>query len=243
MPATEFSGASYFGDDARENVRVTVDQLIPVLGHGEATLSSNCVGHRWAFGAASLELFAWPPDMQSWPMKNPAHEREPRLRTSCVISVKTGFRPQANEQERRWLGSFEPVARIIDEPTSTPGTSDIPVPQRELEFIRIPDKEFSRCYGWIGCSADRSALIFFARELYVVPLDDVIQFEVARILPAKGRGGSWLTVQCRCHYAGQLTKTLAICSASGPEDLNELGAAVAKAVGKPLVLLPHDYDV
>lgn len=242
MPATEFSGVTYLDKDARKNMQLTVGQLIPVLGKGERTGSSNTIGHKWAFGPASIELIVWPPDMQRGPIINPAHAREPRLKTGCHVYIKTGFRPRATAQEKALLDSFIPVAQVFKaQPTPRP-TRDLPVPQHELEFIRLPEENCGPQCGWLGYSADRSALIFFGHELYLIPMEDVLQFQVARILPAKGGGGSWLEVTCRCNYTSQKTKTVTLCSGDRADELNDLAATVANAMGKPLVLMPYEYD-
>jgi hypothetical protein len=68
MPATEFSGNAFFGDDTRNNLQRTVEQLAPVLGEGKKTRTSNTHGHEWRFGAASVELHVWPPEMQQFPL-------------------------------------------------------------------------------------------------------------------------------------------------------------------------------
>lgn len=241
-PATEFSGVSYASDNAAENLRSNVDQLQPFLGEGTALRTSNSLGHRWVYGPASVELHVWPPEMQRGSTLNPAYEKEPRLRAGCWIGITTGFRPWLSETEIAQLRAFEPVARIREERLG--GVPSFPLSglQYELEFTRLPDAAFDHRSGWIGCSADRTAFIFYSRDLYFIPMAAVIQLQVERVLPAKGPGGSSLQVQCRCDYAGQQTKTLTICSANGADDMDELGATVSRAIAKPLLLLPHVYD-
>lgn len=241
-PATEFSGVLYVSDNAAENLRCTVDQLQPFLGEGTVLRSSNSIGHRWVYSLASVELHVWPPEMQQGPTLNPIYEKEPRLKAGCWIGITTGFRPWVSETEIAQLMAFEPVARIREEwlgPVPSFARSGL---QYELEFIRPPDPGFDHCKGWIGCSADRTAFIFYGRELYFVPMEAVIQLQVERVLPAKGPGGSSLKVLCRCDYADQQTKTLTICSADGADDLDELATTVSRAIEKPLVLSPHVYD-
>jgi hypothetical protein len=242
MPATDFSGEASSTDDARQNLRRTVDQLSPALGAGMATGSSNTVGHEWRVGAAAVVLHAWPRELQRFPLTNPSHDREPRLKTACSIQIKTGFRPTASAAERALLESFEPIVRIPGMQGAPTLPPDRPAEQAELEFVRLPEEPFARCHGWIGCPADRSALIVYERELFLIPLASIIELSVLRTLPAKGSGGSSLYLECRCPHAGQKTKSLRICGAAGADDLNDLAATVAQAIGKPLLLRPYDYD-
>lgn len=242
MPATEFSSNAYFGNDARNNLQRTVEQLVPVLGEGKTTRTSNTLGHEWSFGPASVELYVWPPEMQRFPATNPAHLREPRLNVACHIGVKTGYRPSCSTKDKAAIESFVPVARIPGDLSAMRRVQCRPAPQSELEFIRLLDEDVSTKCGWIGRSDDHSALVSFGPELYVVPMEDVIQFEVARVRPAKGPGGSWLQVRCRSKTSQNAVKNLTICEAKGSDDLSELAATIASAIGKPFALLPYASD-
>lgn len=242
MPAAQFSSVSYVSDDARENLRAVVSQLKPILGPGKSTSVSNCVGHQWYFDDGSVELRAWPSELQRGRINNPAHEREPRLKTGCHVQIDTGFRQPASVQERAWIESVVPIASLPErsipsEDFHFPGT-----PQHELEFIRRAEPNFRNMPSGIGCSADRSVLIFHTAELYIVPIADIRQFRLARILPAKGGGGSWLQVDCSCEYDRQMTKSLTICAGRGADDLTAVGTMIAADVGKRLEVLPYEYD-
>ncbi|SKC93571.1 hypothetical protein SAMN05446935_9749 [Burkholderia sp. YR290] len=242
MPATEFSGNAYFGDYARDNLQRTVEQLVPVLGEGKTTRTSNTLGHEWSFGPASVELYVWPPEMQQFPATNPAHLREPRLRVACHIDLKTGYRRTCSAKDKVAIERFVPVAPIPGDLSAMRRAQCRPAPQSELEFIRLLDGDVDTKYGWIGRSDDYSALVSFGSELYVVQMDDVIRFEVVRVHPAKGPGGSWLQVQCRSTTSQNGPKNLTICEAEGPDDLSALAATIASAIGKPFALLPYASD-
>lgn len=242
MPAVEFSGVSFFYEDARDNLHLTRSQLVPILGEGWSTETSNSLGHEWRFGPASVELHVWPPDMQRFSMTNPAHSREPRLKVACSIGVKTGYRPGCSMEDRALINSFVPLARVPGDASSMNDAQQRPARQSELEFIRSYDADLRGKYGWIGRSADHSALIFFGPELYLVSMADVTQFEVERVHPAKGPGGSWLRVRCRCNDDLGSTKAITICNATGADDLSELAAGIARSAEKPFVLLPYGAD-
>lgn len=241
VPATDYSGLVWFGDDARENLRRAETQLTPKLGNAVEANSSNTVGKRWNDGPASLSLTVWPAELQHFALKNPSEEREPRLKAACHLEIKTGFRPSASPTERASLASFERIARIADDDTRCTVQSS-PAREAELEFVREPFDEIEEHFGFIGYSLDRAWLMFFGAELHVVPLASVIGFHVERVLPAKGPGGSSFLVECRTDFPGCDTKRLTICSAPGPEDSNELAALVSARTGKPFTLGPHQYD-
>jgi len=242
MPATEFSGNAYFGDDARDNLQRTVEQLVPVLGEGKTTRTSNTLGHEWRFGPASVELYVWPPEMQQFPATNPAHLKEPRLKVACHAGVKTGYRRPCSAKDKLAIESFVPVALIPGDLSAMRSAQRRPAPQSELEFIRLLDGDVGTRYGWIGRSDDCSALVSFGSELYIVPMEDVIQFEVVRVQPAKGPGGSWLQMRCRSKTSRNELKNLTVCEAEGLDDLSELAATIASAIGKPFTLLPYASD-
>jgi len=243
MPATDFSGIASIGDDARRNLLASVNELAPRLGEPQIADNSNTLSRRWAFGPAALSLTVWPPEMQRWPTRNPAHERDPRLKTGCHLSIKTGWRKAATAEELVWLASFVPIARIpISRNITVDSACGLPAQQSELEFVREPIAELARLFGFIGCSADRGSLIFSHAQLYIAPMADVIGFRVDRIRPAKGPGGSRLHVDCRPNYRGAATKQLLISAAEGIEESNALASAISKATGKPLEIGDYIYD-
>jgi hypothetical protein len=244
LPATEFSGAAYFGEDARENLRLTAKQLAPRFGEARIADRYNTVHCEWTFGAAAVSLTVWPADLQRGPMgSNPAHRRDSRLVASCHIAINTGLRPAATPEELAWLSSFVAVDRLrVDDRMTADSIRTLPAEQGELEFVRAPVAELKRLFGFVGHSADRAALIFCHAQLYLVPMAAVVGFHVERVLPARGRGGSRLQVECCTDYERLATKRLKISSADGVEDLNELAAAISAATGKPFELGKYVYD-
>ncbi len=246
FPATSFSAEVWFVGDARANLRRTAEQLEGRLGPAQIEERNNTVECQWRFGSSLVRLMAWPPDLQDArdPHDNPSHEREYRLETACHLYIETGFRPSPTPQELAWLESFTPVDRIrIDHETPADSSFTSPAEQSELEFVREPAPEHGRLAGQLGLSADREALIFCHRQLYVVPLADVLGFHVDRTLPAKGGGGSSLSVECRSPDGDPDTKTLWIAAGDGADDLNALAARIAEATRKRLVLGEYGYDV
>jgi hypothetical protein len=63
--------------------------------------------------------------------------------------------------------------------------------------------------------------------------------ELAHIFGRLGRSAD----ECLTHYANPATKTLNICAADGPDDLNEFTREVAAAFKKPFVLSDYCADI
>lgn len=244
LPATRFTGATWFDADARGNLRRTAEGIAARLGEAPIEQRYNTVQCEWAAGAAALRLTAWPPELQSGSLANPAHERDPRLVTACLLEIETGFRPDATPEELAWLRGFVPIAPIAGDRRMTPdAVRKLSPPESELEFVREPPADLGRVFGRVGRSADGAALIFCHTQLYLIPSAQVLEFRVERMLPAKGGGGSWLEAECRTGYGDVPAKRVVVARADGPEDLNDLAAALSIALGKPFVLGDHGYDV
>lgn len=242
LPATQFTGLVHVGDDAFENFRVGMARFALALGPGETCSSANSIEYRWSHGAARLGLIVWPPAMQQWVFTNPAHDRDARLKTACLLSIDTGFRPAATPAERAWLATFEAVDRIETGGISETTARKSPASQPELEYVRDPPAEAAPLFGAVGLSADRLALIFYGAQLYLIAVDDVIGFHVARSLPAKGPGGSRLEVECRTRCAGLESKRVIITGSQGTEDLNALAAELSRKTGRPFRLGEYQHD-
>lgn len=108
------------------------------------------------------------------------------------MAIDTGFRPAVTAKERAWIASFGSVSRIETGRESASTARQAPANERELEYVRDPPAEAAPLFGSVGLSADRMALIFYGAQLYLIPVEDVVGFHVARMLPAKAAGGCLL---------------------------------------------------
>lgn len=241
MPPGGFSGTVSRSEDARHNLQFTAKQLMSMLGTAEKTDSTNTLGLRWRFDAAAVSLTVWPPELQKYSLHNPSHEREPRLRTACHLEIVTGYRQPIGKVESTWLETFEPIVPLRTAATAASALTRAAAPT-EVEFVRTPDKRCSHIFGWAGCDARREALIVFNVQLYVIPMPDVVGFQVARVRPAKGPGGAYLSIQCRTGYECCPIKRITIATSGGADDLNDLGSMLSNAVGRPLTLGQYEYD-
>lgn len=242
LPATQFTGLVHVGDDALENFRAAGKHFASTLGPGETHPSANSIEHCWSQGAARLRLTVWPPAMQQWTFKNPAHERDPRLKTSCHLAIDTGFRSAVTLAEQAWLETFKAVARVETAGMAEATARKSPASQAELEYVREPPIGAAPLFGAVGVSAERSALIFYGAQLYVIGIEDVVRFHVARTLPAKGPDGSRLEVECRTRCPGIGIKRLVITTSKGTDDLNALAAELSRETARPFGLGEYQYD-
>ncbi|MGH8206897.1 MAG: hypothetical protein ACRETK_08975, partial [Steroidobacteraceae bacterium] len=241
LPATQFAGLVRVAEDALENFRFAVRHFTPRLGPGETHSGANSIELCWSCAAARLRLVVWPPSMQQWAFTNAAQQRDPRLKSACHLLVDTGFRPPLTATESAWLASFEPVASIEASGTSNTGPP-APARQEELEYVREPPAQSARLCGSVGFSGDRKALIFHGAQLYLIAVEDVVRFRVARLLPAKGPGGARLEVLCRTRCAQPDAKRLTITESKGSEDLNALAARLSSEAARPFELSDYEYD-
>ena len=242
LPATLLTGLICVADDALQNFRFAMGRLAASLGPGETRSAANSIELCWSHGPARLSLTVWPPAMQQWKFTNPAHDRDPRLKTACHLAIDTGFRPAATPMERAWLTTFETVAPIETGRMSDSTVRQSPASQAELEYVREPPAAAAPLFGSVGVSADRKALIFYGAQLYLIAVEDVVAFQVVRMLPAKGPGGSRLEVECRTRCVGLETKRLTITAAKGTEDLNSLAAELSRKTARPFALGSYEYD-
>jgi hypothetical protein len=239
LPPTRFSATAWAGDDARRNLAAVVQRLVPVLGAGQTdTRSANTVGHRWTFGASSLALLAWPADLQTFPMVNPSHERDPRLKTACSLEIATGWQPPLGADERIRLEGFVPLLRLDGDDADGPQAVRSCSGERTLEYVRATPPAQAAWQGWIGLSDDRAWLVFFGdAQCLQVPMTEVDRVVVFRMSPAKGPGGAWLSLG----LSGQV-RSLALCSASTAQGLDAVAADLASRLGVPLRLDPIQPD-
>ncbi|NTB87984.1 hypothetical protein G6M78_22750 [Agrobacterium tumefaciens] len=100
FPISRFSTLIWFDDDAHGNLRRTAEYLSEFLGSAQIGQRWNTLVASWKCGLAEINLMSFPPEWQSGNLQNDAHEREPRLRTACRVSVATGLVVPPNEEEQ-----------------------------------------------------------------------------------------------------------------------------------------------
>ena len=246
VPPELLSTHVWVGDDAEANIGHAAAQLDRFLGVRPIRDCGNTRTVEWRWDAAMVRLTAWPPAMQSGPkLCNPAHRRELRLERACSVLVQTGWRPPISPRDRAWLDRFVPMGptRNWAQARSRGACRQVLFAESLLEFMREPPADIDRFRGAFGLAEDGAALIVCQDELFVVPLTEVSGFEVARTLPAKGGSGSALFALCNTGYAACPTKNVPVALGSGADDLNDEGARLAAAAGKPFRLGEYDYDV
>ena len=243
LPITEFEGTAWLMSDARANLVQTHAELARHLGPAPIGQRYNTLICEWRAGTASLSLIAWPPEWQAQNLANAAHDAEPRLITACFIRVQTGFRVPVSEVEAAWLDGFCPIdTDVTIDTVSADRILELAPSETQLEYVRDPTGYLPKFRGKLGHAPGREALIFCNQQLFVIPAHDILGFEVARLLPAKGSGGSQLYVRCRTTSPGVSHKPYSITSDGAPDGLNALAQQLGDLFGKPVELGPYEYD-
>ena len=240
-PATQFSAITYFGDDARENVRRTARQLEPTLGRirlGEP--SGNTFGGRWTFGPASVRLTGWPKDLQSGARyTNPAEDRDPRLKSGCHVWIQTGYRLEPTAEERAWLESFVPLMRFQPEwQTKGEAIRNTPGSEHHLQYARMLPEGFDHLIGQMGRSADGKVLILGVGQLYIVPMAEVVAVRFEQLRPARGPGGEWAKLECVDPTLPGETVELGLDGSRINGGTEAVAVQAAEILGRPLVRPP-----
>ncbi|QYE36403.1 hypothetical protein KZX46_11040 [Polymorphobacter sp. PAMC 29334] len=244
MPMVCFNGLVWFADDAAINIHRAADFFAARLGPAVVGQQYNTLVCRWQAGTASLQLQSWPPAWQSPALTNAAYVRDPRLATACSVTLLTGFRLPLSPTEERWVADFRPIAEIRRFETAMSGELRETAPREtEVEYAREPGDYLATVQNQVGVPPDRAALILCTHQLFVVPVGDVVGFEVLRSLPAKGGGGSTLWVHCRTTCPGVAYKRLHVAEHDKPDGIGPLGQKLAAIFGKPCEISPYFDDV
>lgn len=252
LRAVRFSGATWFLDDARQNVRRTAAQLEPRFGPFRLREEGDTVVVHWRFGPACLTLRGWPRDLRGYyhrDAKNEAWAREPRLAQACHVTIDTGYRRPLSAPEQAWVESFTPAfpdgARHAIHGTLTTARAirDVGASESHLEFIRLLPEAADHLVGQVGTSADGAALIWCSHQLHVVPMADVLGVRTERLTPGRGGGGEWLQVECRTGYDAEPTKWIEICHGMLNTGLADFGARLAQKLDRPYEILDAGPDV
>ncbi len=246
VPPGRLSTHIYLGTDPETNIRAAAASLGDLLGEVAIANRYNTRYAEWRRGAASVTLRVWPPAMQSGSqLSNPAHLRDPRLEAACSVEVLTGWRPPLSLQERSWLDGFKPLGETRNWTPAQPRAAlgDTVFAEAQLEWMREPPPDVALVRGLYGLSTCGEALIFCEDTLYIVPLVDVESFEVARLLPAKGGGGSYMSARCRTGYMTHPLKDIQVAQGASADDLNEPARRLSQMTGKPFNLGVYHHDV
>lgn len=189
-----FATEIWSGDDALANLRDAAGQMEKLLGPAPIGRQSNTLACQWNAGpATNVKLTVFPPELQ-YPLRNDAHDRDPRLKTACMVEIETGF-PALSERERVWIDSFIEIAPAESRPCRTLAAfSQMTVGRHVLDVLRRPDAGCTHLFGKFGRSADGEMLIVCNSALALIPMSRVRRVRVMRLLPAKGPGGAGLAL-------------------------------------------------
>jgi len=229
LPPVYLSGYVHQSGDPHRNLDMTAAALSTWLGPGRPSGVSNTRGWRWQEGLSIIELTCWPPELQPPGLQNRAHEREPRLAVACHLTICTGYRPPVTPEEQAGLDGFEEIGRLAETGLRIAGND---APEYALEFIRDPGADAGRFAGRVGLS--RGHLIFGWDELTVVPIEQVLRFELLHLTPARGPGGAFLYVHCATAIPAWPEKRLVMAGGLDLDRTEALAAKLARTTGKPV---------
>lgn len=225
-PVGPFETLVSFGLGAAVNFRQAILLLQPVLGDGVA---EDLRVHAWRFGHDSVTLHI-----------GDDAGADPRMRAACRLTlVIAGRRPSALGNRVGRLG-FIPILQFDEGLQQT--TIYRPSLKHLRDYRRKPSSQDAGLYRWVGWSADRSTLIVFNNDLFMIPVGDIVRLEVTRIVPARGGGGSMLDLVCRAARPGANERWIEIATGPHADALTDVATRIADALDKPLVLRPYEYD-
>jgi len=232
QPPLEFFGLVHVAPDWQTNFEAALDELAAHLGPPETDDNANSRGRRWRDGDAEIAIRSWPPELQ-FAGVNLMHQREPRTRAACHVTVATGFRPECTPAERATLDSFVELAAL----PAAAGHSDKGPSQYELEYFRTLPEGLHRLRGSIGRAGNR--LAWARTDLQLVPLEEVKGVTLLHCLPARGSGYGGVEVRCVSSAAGGWEKSLKLGVHDRVDGLDGWASAFATALDRPLQV--HEF--
>ncbi len=229
QPPLEWFGMVFVAPDWSANFDSALDELGARLGRPAKDDNANSRGRIWRDGDAEVEIRGWPPELQ-FSSINFMHEREPRTKTACHLTIRTGFRPDCTAAEHALLQSFTEIATL---PDRSGRVSERPR-QYELEYFRSLPTDLRHLSGRIGRAGDR--LAWARTDLHIVPLKEVKGVTLLRCRPARGHGGGSVELVCESSAAGGSEKSLSLGEHRRFDGLDAWAAALADALDRPLAV-------
>lgn len=244
FPISRFSAMVWVDDDAQDNLLRTVDHLSQNLESAPAGQRWNTFVATWRCGRAEINLMSFPPEWQSGNLQNDAHDREPRLRTACRVDVATGFVLPPNDEEQAWIESFRPVNVEGSVGTAREAQVGAQAPfETELEYVRDASNLATGFQATIGLAENDEALMIVSSQLYILPRQKLLAFDVSRLTPAKGGGGSTLHARCQTEAPGTESRSVFVAQSPDPDGMNDLAEMLGRRLGCPVAISPYCPDI
>lgn len=235
-PSDIYSTHVWVGDDPLKNLQVAEAFVSQRLG--PALPGGAEYAREWKAGPAALKLSVFPDALRPYPMTNPAHERDPRLKTACSICITPGYRAILSAVELARVRSARILLRLQGERVADSiGALDEARPSPlDAEFARDPVPECERLLGTIALSSDGETIVMCGRALLLIPMSEVVRVEVRKLYPARGPGGSWAQLVCRDPYAADGERSIGLCEGRQANGLDEFAARLSVMIEKPVVI-------
>lgn len=235
LPALDYVGGIWLGDDAKANLAVARDALAPSLGSPVPYDTSNTRGFRWAFGRTRLSLTCWPEELKTSSYNNVRHRQDPRTISECSIVIRTGFCPSLASHEQAALATLQAFPAPAD---ARPANGEDQ--QYALEYIRSLPGDGVLRPGPIGKSADLLVAVQ-EKRLLIVPRAALAEVVNLRVQPARGRGYARIQLHCRATWDRKLIKTVDLLLHDKANGLDQTAEDLAAWLDLPLAV-EHGID-
>ena len=227
-------------------------ELSKILGCGIDASVSNTYSVSWSFWPAQFELTVWPQKLQNFNITrawvDPAREE------ACHLFIKPGITFIASNTELDEFHRSLPIKLPKVAHISVEGRASLAA--ENLSVFISPITNYRRCgintnqtnssifqdsnCAFLRISADKKIIFHECMGgIRIFPVEEIKSISVTRMTPARGRGGSWLTLDIASANEGGESIQAKICSASGPDDLNEFAECLANTIGCHLELGPY----
>jgi hypothetical protein len=190
LPPLRFSTFVAPSTEARVNHAHALAVIEARYGPGLERGSSNTLGHEWPLENARIRVTTWPPELERFPITNPAHARHPELRAFTHLTIETGHVPPLDASEEEAIRARAPLAPL-------PRGARAVVAPFEHEMLRgttrwLPEA-LASAQPEVGIAGAR-IVGAHDRVAFVVERSDVVGLELVRASPARGPGGASLAL-------------------------------------------------
>ena len=210
------------------NHRKVLETFSAILGAPEDRSVSNTTAHIWRFGAAAMAITSWPSELNRR-FTNPAVARHPELADFCHLRLTNGYRPPLTAEEEGWLREASPFANLGERVGLTIGPFDPLWNGANRGLYRwLPSAPGGR-ESALARSSDGKGLIGIGEtEALVLQRADIRAVCLSHILPARGAGGSALSIEYADRFStDRRNRKVQICLGSKIHDLDALAVEIA----------------
>ncbi|NSX53950.1 hypothetical protein [Parasulfitobacter algicola] len=235
-PVTEWTGYLDFGGKGPQNIDIASKFISRFLGKSDRKNTQQGIYDHWTCGLFDVGLrFQRGKVTDHYVFEN-------KLHNACIMTIHHGYLPALSAAEESLIATYVPVAKHSDDHKKQQvrlyGRRYV---RNKFEVIR----ERKPCRGGIVPSVGRSndCLVLDAEVMAFVQMAAFTEFELHRIQPAKGGGGSYLIIK----YTGDdlfmksCEKDLALLESYAVDALDLIADDFSRLFDKPVRII-EGYD-